>query len=112
MSTLSSVAALQVVVFVTTTGVTNDNNVGTMALNFQWCVKQNMPKYCKSFLQEWSLHNHVDAHMQDTEPDPTDSRPRHPRLFVFCHATRKPGYFLFNIVLVMVSLTPVAMNFF
>lgn len=55
--------------------------------------------------QEWKLYRHVDVTYRTVHIGQNkDQRQRcHPAIQVTCHVARRPGYFMFNVSLVMVS---------
>ena len=53
--------------------------------------------------QEWRLHSHVETWKRVTTRIYQNSRYKHPALSTSCRASRRPGFFMWNIFLVMVS---------
>ena len=53
--------------------------------------------------QEWRLHSHVETWKRVTTRIYQNSKFKHPALSTSCRASRRPGFFVWNIFLVMVS---------
>ncbi len=53
--------------------------------------------------QEWRLHSHVETWKRVTTRIYQNSKYKHPALSTSCRASRRPGFFIWNIFLVMVS---------
>ncbi len=54
-------------------------------------------------LQEWRLHEHIEVSRKVMTQEYSSSNRCHPALSVTCRAARRPGYFYWNVFLVMVS---------
>ncbi len=52
--------------------------------------------------QEWRLHNHVETWKKVTTKVFQNAKYKHPALSAACKATRRPGFFIWNIFFVMV----------
>ena len=52
--------------------------------------------------QEWRLHSHVETWKRVTTRIYQNSKYKHPALSTSCRASRRPGFFIWNIFLVMV----------
>ena len=57
--------------------------------------------------QEWELHSHVETWNPSSLPSKVyqTSKHKHPSFSASCRASRRPGFFIWNIFLVMVSNT-------
>ncbi|KAK6179604.1 hypothetical protein SNE40_011923 [Patella caerulea] len=55
--------------------------------------------------QEWRLYEHVEMFPKVSTKEYTSSRDRHPTMLVMCHAARRPGFFIWNIFLIMLLIT-------
>ncbi len=53
--------------------------------------------------QEWRLHNHVETWKKVTTKVFQNTKYKHPALSAACKASRRPGFFIWNIFFVMVS---------
>jgi hypothetical protein len=53
--------------------------------------------------QEWQLHNHVETRRRLVTRTYDTDESTHPMLSTSCRASRRPGFFVWNIFLVMVS---------
>ena len=53
--------------------------------------------------QEWRLHSHVETWKRVTTRIYQNSKYKHAALSTSCRASRRPGFFIWNIFLVMVS---------
>ena len=53
--------------------------------------------------QEWDLHSHVETEKTWTTKEFSGSQYRSPAVVFTCRAARRPGFFLYNILLIMVS---------
>ena len=53
--------------------------------------------------QEWRLHNHVETWKKVTTKVFQNAKYKHPALSAACKASRRPGFFIWNIFFVMVS---------
>jgi hypothetical protein len=53
--------------------------------------------------QEWQLHNHVETRHRLVTHTYDSDESTHPVLSTSCRASRRPGFFVWNIFLVMVS---------
>ena len=53
--------------------------------------------------QEWKLHRHVEVTKKTVKLEFSSFRSLHSSLQVTCRAARRPGYFYYNVFLVMVS---------
>ena len=62
--------------------------------------------------QEWRLHSHVETWRRVSERVYQSSRHRHPAISASCRASRRPGFFLYNIFLVMLSICSLAFTTF
>ena len=52
--------------------------------------------------QEWRLHEHIEVSKKTMTQEYSSSNRCHPALSVTCRASRRPGYFYWNVFLVMV----------
>ena len=52
--------------------------------------------------QEWKLHSHVDTWKRLTTRIYENSKYKHPAISTSCRASRRPGFYIYNIFLVMV----------
>lgn len=57
-------------------------------------------------LQEWRLHEHIEITKQSIVQEFTSSSQKHPCISVTCRAARRPGYFYWNVFLIMVRQFP------
>ncbi|ESO92651.1 hypothetical protein LOTGIDRAFT_162572 [Lottia gigantea] len=55
--------------------------------------------------QEWRLYEHVEMFPKISTKEYTSSKDRHPVMLVMCHAARRPGFFIWNIFLIMMLIT-------
>ncbi|VDM33964.1 unnamed protein product [Hydatigera taeniaeformis] len=53
--------------------------------------------------QEWRLHEHIEITRQSIVQEFTTSSQKHPCISVTCRAARRPGYFYWNVFLIMAS---------
>ena len=53
--------------------------------------------------QEWRLHEHIEVSKKTMTQEYSSSNRCHPALSVTCRASRRPGYFYWNVFLVMVE---------
>jgi len=53
--------------------------------------------------QEWKLHSHVETWKRVTNKAYQNSKHKHPAFSTSCRASRRPGFFIWNIFLVMVN---------
>ena len=53
--------------------------------------------------QEWKLHTHVETWKRVTTRIYQNSKFKHPAISASCRASRRPGFFMWNIFLVMVT---------
>ena len=53
--------------------------------------------------QEWRLHNHVETWKKVTTKVFQNTKFKHPALAAACKASRRPGFFIWNVFFVMVS---------
>ena len=53
-------------------------------------------------VQEWRLHEHIEVSKKMMTQEYSSSNRCHPALSVTCRASRRPGYFYWNVFLVMV----------
>ena len=53
--------------------------------------------------QEWELHSHVETWKKITTKVYQNSKFKHPSFSTSCRASRRPGFFIWNIFLVMVT---------
>ncbi|XP_041375343.1 cys-loop ligand-gated ion channel-like [Gigantopelta aegis] len=58
--------------------------------------------------QEWALYEHVEMLPRASVKEYTSSRERHPTILASCHAARRPGFFIWNIFLIMMLITLLA----
>merc|ERR1712142_1083703 len=58
--------------------------------------------------QEWKLHNHVETWKRVTTRIYQNSKYKHPAISTSCRASRRPGFFLWNIFLVMLFICSLA----
>ena len=56
--------------------------------------------------QEWKLHSFVDTWKRLSATEYAQSRFRYPIISTSCRASRRPGFFLWNILFVMVRVVP------
>ena len=54
--------------------------------------------------QEWKLHSHVETWKRVTTRIYHNSKYKHPAFSTSCRASRRPGFFIWNIFLVMVGI--------
>ena len=54
--------------------------------------------------QEWRLHEHIEVSKKMMTQEYSSSNRCHPALSVTCRASRRPGYFYWNVFLVMVRV--------
>lgn len=54
--------------------------------------------------QEWHLHSHVHTWRKITTKVVQNAKYKHPALSAACKASRRPGFFVWNILVVMVTL--------
>uniref|UniRef100_A0A1I8JRB5 GPS domain-containing protein n=1 Tax=Macrostomum lignano TaxID=282301 RepID=A0A1I8JRB5_9PLAT len=54
--------------------------------------------------QEWRLHEHIEVEKRTLTQEFSSTMKSHPCLAVRCRAARRPGYFYWNVFLIMVSL--------
>ncbi|CAH8834440.1 unnamed protein product [Trichobilharzia szidati] len=52
--------------------------------------------------QEWKLHEHIEITRRSATQEYTHSSQSHPCISVTCRAARRPGYFYWNVFLIMV----------
>lgn len=55
--------------------------------------------------QEWRLHEHIEITRQSIVQEFTTSSQKHPCISVTCRAARRPGYFYWNVFLIMFFIT-------
>ncbi|CAH1801807.1 unnamed protein product [Owenia fusiformis] len=55
--------------------------------------------------QEWNVYEHVESELVPTTTEFSNSKFKHPKLNLMCHVSRKPGYFFWNIFLIMFMIT-------
>ena len=55
--------------------------------------------------QEWRLHTHVETFKRVATKAYNNPRAKYPALSAACQASRRPGFFVWNIILVMVCPT-------
>ncbi|TGZ62796.1 hypothetical protein CRM22_007218 [Opisthorchis felineus] len=65
------------------------------AINVQTLVDQ----------QEWRLHEHIEVTRRSATQEYTNSSQHHPCISVTCRAARRPGYFYWNVFLIMFFIT-------
>ena len=53
--------------------------------------------------QEWHLHSHVETWRKMTTKVVQNAKYKHPALSAACKASRRPGFFVWNILVVLVS---------
>ncbi|KAF5406375.1 hypothetical protein PHET_00094 [Paragonimus heterotremus] len=51
--------------------------------------------------QEWKLHEHIEVTRRSATQEYTNSSQHHPCISVTCRAARRPGYFYWNVFLIM-----------
>ena len=56
--------------------------------------------------QEWHLHSHVHTWRKITTKIVQNTKYKHPALSAACKASRRPGFFVWNILVVMVRRLP------
>jgi len=54
--------------------------------------------------QEWKLHSHIETWKRLSTKEYRNSKYKHPAFSTSCRASRRPGFFIWNIFLVMVSV--------
>ncbi|CAH8452912.1 unnamed protein product [Heterobilharzia americana] len=74
------------------------DQVEMSAINIQTFVDQ----------QEWKLHEHVEIKKRIIKQEYTSSMKSHPCLSVTCRAARRPGYFYWNVFLIMFMISGLA----
>jgi len=52
--------------------------------------------------QEWKLHSHIETWRRLSNKAYQNSKHKHPAFSTSCRASRRPGFFIWNIFLVMV----------
>lgn len=52
--------------------------------------------------QEWKLYEHIESFRQPTSKEFVNSRHKHSGILLQCRASRKPGFFVWNILLITV----------
>ncbi|KAH8850228.1 Cys-loop ligand-gated ion channel [Schistosoma japonicum] len=55
--------------------------------------------------QEWRLHEHIEVTRRSATQEYTHSSQSHPCISVTCRAARRPGYFYWNVFLIMFFIT-------
>nr|CAH8832819.1 unnamed protein product [Trichobilharzia regenti] len=55
--------------------------------------------------QEWKLHEHIEITRRSATQEYTHSSQSHPCISVTCRAARRPGYFYWNVFLIMFFIT-------
>ncbi|CAH8480447.1 unnamed protein product [Schistosoma mattheei] len=55
--------------------------------------------------QEWRLHEHIEITRRSATQEYTNSSQSHPCISVTCRAARRPGYFYWNVFLIMFFIT-------
>ncbi|CAH8490440.1 unnamed protein product [Schistosoma rodhaini] len=55
--------------------------------------------------QEWRLHEHIEVTRRSATQEYTNSSQSHPCISVTCRAARRPGYFYWNVFLIMFFIT-------
>uniref|UniRef100_A0A5K3EFU9 Neur_chan_LBD domain-containing protein n=1 Tax=Mesocestoides corti TaxID=53468 RepID=A0A5K3EFU9_MESCO len=55
--------------------------------------------------QEWRLHEHIEITKRSVIQEFTSSSQKHPCISVTCRAARRPGYFYWNVFLIMFFIT-------
>ncbi|TPP61303.1 Gamma-aminobutyric acid receptor subunit gamma-2 [Fasciola gigantica] len=55
--------------------------------------------------QEWKLHEHIEVKRRSATQEYTNSSQSHPCISVTCRAARRPGYFYWNVFLIMFFIT-------
>ncbi|KAF7262494.1 hypothetical protein EG68_00250 [Paragonimus skrjabini miyazakii] len=55
--------------------------------------------------QEWKLHEHIEVTRRSATQEYTNSSQHHPCISVTCRAARRPGYFYWNVFLIMFFIT-------
>ncbi|CAH8444194.1 unnamed protein product [Dicrocoelium dendriticum] len=55
--------------------------------------------------QEWKLHEHIEVTRRSATQEYTNSSQCHPCISVTCRAARRPGYFYWNVFLIMFFIT-------
>jgi len=53
--------------------------------------------------QEWKLHSHIETWKRLSNQAYQNSKHKHPAFSTSCRASRRPGFFIWNIFLVMVG---------
>ncbi|KAM7538104.1 hypothetical protein Aperf_G00000061959 [Anoplocephala perfoliata] len=71
------------------------DNTDLCGINLQTFVDQ----------QEWRLHEHIEITKQSIVQEFTSSSQKHPCISVTCRAARRPGYFYWNVFLIMFFIT-------
>ncbi|VDD79265.1 unnamed protein product [Mesocestoides corti] len=56
-------------------------------------------------VQEWRLHEHIEITKRSVIQEFTSSSQKHPCISVTCRAARRPGYFYWNVFLIMFFIT-------
>nr|CAH8821898.1 unnamed protein product [Trichobilharzia regenti] len=74
------------------------DQVEMSAINIQTFVDQ----------QEWKLHEHVEIKKRIIKQEYSSSMKSHPCLSVTCRAARRPGYFYWNVFLIMFMISGLA----
>jgi len=62
--------------------------------------------------QEWKLHEHIEVSRKVMTQEYSSSNRCHPALSVTCRAARRPGYFYWNVFLVMFFITALSFSTF
>lgn len=62
--------------------------------------------------QEWQLHAHVEMCPKVTTSEYSNTKFKHPSLLVQCRADRRPGFFLWNVLLVVFFICSLALTTF
>ena len=56
--------------------------------------------------QEWKLHKYIHTWTKTREEAFKTTKNKHPAFAAACKASRRPGFFIWNILVVMVRLVP------
>ena len=66
------------------------------------CKNNNPWRHIVFHIQEWKLHSHVETWKRLTTRIYHNSKYKHPAISTSCRASRRPGFYVWNIFLVMV----------